>query len=135
MQTIKIDLGNEELSHIKVSKDHKIYILSFLNLFFFSIKIDSYKNKKIIAKSLMIYDFSKKFDSKKASDKPINLCIISDINSEIYLINDTSISVWSLMTGTQTRRFENIVDSKILSVTLDAFQKVIFLGLENGNIK
>lgn len=82
----------------------------------------------------MVYDFSKKFDYKKASDKPINLCIISEINSEIYLINETSLSVWSLMNGTQTRRFENIVGSKILSLTLDTLQKIIFLGLENGNI-
>lgn len=84
---------------------------------------------------MKIFDFPKLFQSTKTSDKPINIAMISEANSEIYLVSDTSIAVWSLNKGIQLRRYENIVESKILSFAMDKLQQEFFVGLENGNIK
>jgi len=84
---------------------------------------------------LSIYEFSKICHSTKTSDKHINFLVASEINSEIYIILDKSIAVWSLNSGVILRRYENLVDSKIHSMAFDKMQKVFFLGLENGNIR
>lgn len=94
-----------------------------------------FKKNLFEGKSLFIFEFTKIVESSKTSDKPINCTIVSEINSEIYIILDKSITVWSLYHGILLRRFENLVDSKILSTTLNKIQKVFFLGLENGNIR
>ena len=84
---------------------------------------------------MSIYEFSKICDASKSSDKPISFLMVSEINSEIYVILEKSIAVWSLDTGVILKRYENIVETKILSMTFDKMQKIFFLGLENGNIK
>ena len=63
------------------------------------------------------------------------MLLVSEINSEIYVVLEKSINIWCLKTGIMLRRYEKLVESKILSVALDKLHKIFFVSLENGHIK
>ena len=120
--------NNDELTQLKIStRRNRLYALGILEN-----KLNLYKKKT--GKSISIYEFSKAFDSNKTSDKLINKLLVSEINSEIYVVLEKSINIWCLKTGIMLRRYEKLVESKILSVALDKLHKIFFVALENGQI-